>query len=157
MRVIDKPQPPKKQPPKPSQQGAAAVGAAMSPPPKFEPHGDPPHPVLQKYGFNGGIHSFNEHVDRVVAAHRRALGYDPPPGVVLDVVRSPLDLHHYDTLFPGSNRVSRLNRLMSDYTTKNPDFKERSPENLMQGMSEAAKRGPKQLSAFFKENHDDLT
>lgn len=157
MRVIDKPQPPQKRPPKPTQQGAAAVGAAMSPPPKFEPHGDPPHPVLQKYGFNGGIHSFNEHVDRVVAAHRRALGYDPPPGVVLDVVRSPLDLHHYDTLFPGSNRVSRLNRLMSDYTTKNPDFKERSPENLMQGMSEAAKQGPKQLSAFFKENHDDLT
>jgi hypothetical protein len=134
MRVIDKPQPPKK---KPAAQGAATVGAAVAPPPpkpKFPPHQQPVHPALQKVGFNGGIHEFNQHVEQVTNAHHHAFGYDPPPGLVLDIVRSPLEPEQYSTLFPGTARRNRINKALGDYRTQSPEdhYLQRPHDGMLQ-------------------------
>lgn len=72
------------------------------------PQSGPPIPVLQRYGVNMSISDVNAHVDALTAAHLKAFGYSPTPGMVFDVLKAqgvtgPVN---YDDLFgiPTSKR-----------------------------------------------------
>jgi hypothetical protein len=65
-----------------------------------------PHPALKAVGFYGTIPEFNNRLRQVVDAHRAAKGFDPSPGLALDVVRSPVDPAQYTNLFSvGASRI----------------------------------------------------
>ena len=64
---------------------------AVNPPPQ---HNDPSVPILLQHGFNGGIESWNQRVQKVHDAFMAKNGTPPPPGLVFDVARSPVHDNH---------------------------------------------------------------
>jgi hypothetical protein len=76
---------------------------------------EPPHPVLQAAGFNGGINAFNAKVQAIVDAHRHAYGDTPSPALTLDVARSDVPDHQYADLFsvPKNPNVARAQGVLN--------------------------------------------
>lgn len=67
-----------------------------------------PVPVLERNGFTGDIHEFNQRVQRITDAHERATGLRPNPGLVLDIARSPVNEDIFDKLFDlPTKRIAR--------------------------------------------------
>jgi hypothetical protein len=135
-------------PKKPAQSGAAAVGAAVAPKPElvsehgagqhanvkpaFAGHFEPPNPLLQKLGFNGGMQAFNEHVHAIADAHRATFGYLPSPGLTLDLARSDLGVTEYKNLFPSQNtRIRDATRTITEHD-KTGDFLHVGQDGVLQ-------------------------
>jgi hypothetical protein len=101
--------PTKPQKPKPQAIGGGAVGAlAASVAPK--PPVEKPQRPLQKIGFQGGILEFNNRLQQAHDAHVAAKGFEPTPGLALDVARSPLPTDQIPKLFEGATRLGALAR-----------------------------------------------
>lgn len=105
-RTGTKPKPSK---PKPQKLGPGLSGehAQEGPKPRFAGHDHPPSPTLKQAGFVGSILDFNDHVAKIVQAHQGAFGYDPPPGLTLDIAKSPLQQNEYSFLFPPGTKKTR--------------------------------------------------
>src|SRR4051794_4745548 len=48
----------------------------------------PPVDALQRHGFHGSIHTFNERVQTVTDSYTQAYGLRPSPGLVFDLAKS---------------------------------------------------------------------
>jgi len=64
-----------------------------------QPVDEPPHPILQQHGFNGGIQQFNQRVQAVHDDYQNSYGQPPTPGLVLDLAKSPLNTGDFSKLF----------------------------------------------------------
>lgn len=53
----------------------------------IDQHG-PPIPALQRYGVNMSIQQVNNHVSEIASAHLAKMGYNPSPGLVMDLLKS---------------------------------------------------------------------
>lgn len=79
--------------------GKAAVLAQTEPKQRAYPLLEPPVPVLQQHGFDGGIQQFNYRVQQAVDKYQKSYGSMPSPGLVFDIARSPFDTEQFDKLF----------------------------------------------------------
>lgn len=97
----------KPKPPKPAHIGASDVGAAVAVVAPKPPLAKPERP-LQKIGFQGGIQDFNNRLQQAHDAHVAARGFEPPPGLALDIARSPIPTDQLSKLFSfGSSVVAK--------------------------------------------------
>ena len=60
---------------------------------------EPPVPVLQKHGFNGGINAFNGRVQTAYDAYQKAYGSPPSAGLVFDLAKSPVHTDDFQHMF----------------------------------------------------------
>lgn len=122
-------------PPKPAP-NAFAPGATVP-----TPHiGDAPHPTLEAAGFtHGGIHEFNDRIQKVTDAYQNAHGTPPPAGLAFDVARSQVPPTQYTNLFSPlytDPRASRAAGAVAQHQKQNPaDYFETRLDGVQQPVS----------------------
>lgn len=83
---------------------------------------EPPVPVLQKHGFNGGIGAFNQRAQSVVDSYTQAYGVKPSPGLVFDLAKSPVDTADFSKMFTvPQNPLAAKNRGIAAQYGHNPN------------------------------------
>ena len=74
----------------------------------IKPPIEQPQPALANLGFHGGIQEFNQRVQAAHDTFTQIHGYDPPPGLILDIARSPVMPEQFSPLLqPTSQTLAR--------------------------------------------------
>jgi hypothetical protein len=137
--------------------GSAAAGLAVG---LATGHVAPKPPVgkpvasLQRLGFHGPIEHFNHRVQATIDAHRAARGFDPPPGVVLDVARSQVPDDKIGELFGASVMGARVGKAVSGLDPKFRDINYDRGADLLNQFKQAAKGG--HYEQFWKEHGEEI-
>lgn len=98
-------------------QGAAAIGEVV----RVAPPPGKPQPALQKIGYWGSIEEFNNRVAEAVRAHTAVKGFQPSPGLTLDLARSPVPVTQFEDMFKlGSSQLAANNHTLAADQQKNP-------------------------------------
>jgi hypothetical protein len=107
---------------------APVVDLHIAPPPGR------PQPALQKIGFWGSIEEFNNRVAEAVRAHAAIKGFNPSPGLTLDLARSPIPVTHFEDMFKsaGSKTANDATNVLAKDKAENPhDYFVTRPDGVM--------------------------
>jgi hypothetical protein len=98
--------------PQPRSPGAIKTAAEPAAPQvaPIKPPVEPPQPALANVGFHGGIQEFNQRVQQAHDTFTTIHGYDPPPGLVLDIARSPLMPEQFSPLLQPASQLATQHR-----------------------------------------------
>ncbi len=116
---------------------------------------EPPVPVLQGHGFNGGITKFNNRVQSVVDSYTKAYGYKPSPGLVFDLAKSPVDERDFMHMFTvPQNPTAAKNRGIAAEHGYDPNAPlVTTAKDLANGLHQAAAMGTYHQ---YVDQHQDL-
>lgn len=81
-----------------------------------EPYLGSTNPAFQRMGFSGDIFTFNRRAETAAMAFASYFGVEPSPGLLLDLVRAPVQTEEYEDLFqiPLSFQRARAQSTLQD-------------------------------------------